>query len=82
MNIPENLKYTKDHEWVRVEGEEAYVGITDYAQGELGDIVFLEIETDGEEWAKEEVFGTIEAVKTVSDMFMPVGGEVLAVNEK
>ncbi len=82
MNIPENLKYTKDHEWVRVEGEEAYVGITDYAQGELGDIVFLEIETEGEELAKEEVFGTIEAVKTVSDMFMPVGGEVLEINEK
>lgn len=82
MNIPENLKYTKDHEWIRVEGEEAYVGITDYAQGELGDIVFIEIETEGEELAKEEVFGTIEAVKTVSDMFMPVGGEVLEVNEK
>ena len=82
MNIPENLKYTKDHEWVRVEGDEAYVGITDYAQGELGDIVFIEIETEGEELAKEEVFGTIEAVKTVSDMFMPVGGEVLEVNEK
>ncbi len=80
MNIPENLKYTKDHEWIRVEGEEAYVGITDYAQGELGDIVFLEIETEGEELAKEEVFGTIEAVKTVSDMFMPVGGEVVEVN--
>ncbi len=82
MSIPENLKYTKDHEWVRIEGEEAYVGITDYAQGELGDIVFLEIETEGEELAKEEVFGTIEAVKTVSDMFMPVGGEVVEVNEK
>lgn len=82
MNIPENLKYTKDHEWIRVEGEEAYVGITDYAQGELGDIVFLEIETEGEELAKEEVFGTIEAVKTVSDMFMPVGGEVIEVNPK
>lgn len=82
MNIPENLKYTKDHEWIRIEGEEAYVGITDYAQGELGDIVFLEIETEGEELAKEEVFGTIEAVKTVSDMFMPVGGEVVEVNEK
>ena len=81
MNIPENLKYTKDHEWVRVEGEEAYVGITDYAQGELGDIVFLEIETEGEELAKEEVFGTIEAVKTVSDMFMPVSGEVIEFNE-
>jgi len=82
MNIPENLKYTKDHEWVRVEGDEAYVGITDYAQGELGDIVFIEIETEGEELAKEEVFGTIEAVKTVSDMFMPIGGEVVEVNDK
>ncbi len=82
MNIPENLKYTKDHEWIRVEGDEAYVGITEYAQGELGDIVFIEIETEGEELAKEEVFGTIEAVKTVSDMFMPVGGEVLEINEK
>ncbi|MBI9055049.1 MAG: glycine cleavage system protein GcvH [Bacteroidales bacterium] len=82
MNIPENLKYTKDHEWVRVEGDEAYVGITDYAQGELGDIVFIEIETEGETLAKEEVFGTIEAVKTVSDMFMPIAGEVLKVNEK
>jgi len=82
MNIPENLKYTKDHEWIRVEGEEAYVGITDYAQGELGDIVFIEIETEGENLAKEEVFGTIEAVKTVSDMFMPIAGEVLEVNEK
>ena len=82
MNIPENLKYTKDHEWIRVEGEEAYVGITDYAQGELGDIVFIEIETEGEELAIEEVFGTIEAVKTVSDMFMPVSGEVVEVNPK
>jgi glycine cleavage system H protein len=82
MNIPENLKYTKDHEWIRVEGDEAYVGITDYAQGELGDIVFIEIETEGEELAKEEVFGTIEAVKTVSDMFMPIGGEVVEVNGK
>ncbi|MBU8892661.1 MAG: glycine cleavage system protein GcvH [Bacteroidales bacterium] len=82
MNIPENLKYTKDHEWLRIEGEEAFVGITDYAQGELGDIVFIEIETEGEELAKEEVFGTIEAVKTVSDMFMPVSGEVVGVNDK
>jgi len=82
MNIPENLKYTKDHEWIRVEGDEAFVGITDYAQGELGDIVFIEIETEGEELAQEEVFGTIEAVKTVSDMFMPVGGEVVEVNAK
>ncbi|MFN8255338.1 MAG: glycine cleavage system protein GcvH [Bacteroidales bacterium] len=80
MNLPENLKYTKDHEWLRVEGNEAYVGITDYAQGELGDIVFIEIETQGEALNKEDVFGTIEAVKTVSDLFMPVSGEVLDVN--
>ncbi len=80
MNIPENLLYTKDHEWLRIEGETGYVGITDFAQGELGDIVFVEIETVGETLKKEEVFGTIEAVKTVSDMFMPVGGEVLEVN--
>ena len=74
MNIPENLKYTKDHEWLRVEGENAVVGITDFAQGELGDIVFIEIETQGESLEKEAVFGTIEAVKTVSDLFMPVAG--------
>jgi glycine cleavage system H protein len=80
MNIPDNLKYTKDHEWLRVEGENAYIGITDFAQGELGDIVFIEIETTGENLKKEEVFGTVEAVKTVSDMFMPVSGEVLEVN--
>jgi glycine cleavage system H protein len=80
MNVPGNLLYTKDHEWLRVEGNMAYVGVTDFAQGELGDIVFVEIETLGEILAKEEVFGTIEAVKTVSDMFMPVGGEVLEVN--
>jgi glycine cleavage system H protein len=82
MNIPENLKYTKDHEWVKIEGDEAYLGITDYAQNELGDIVFVEIETEGEELDKEEVFGTVEAVKTVSDIFMPVSGEVLEVNSK
>ncbi len=82
MNVPENLKYTKDHEWVRVEGDEAYVGVTDFAQGELGDVVFVEVETEGETLDKEEVFGTIEAVKTVSDMFMPVSGEVLEANEK
>ena len=81
MNIPSNLKYTKDHEWIRVEGEFAFVGITDFAQGELGDIVYLEIETVGETLAKEEVFGTIEAVKTVSDLFMPVSGEILEMNE-
>ena len=81
MNIPSNLKYTKDHEWIRVEGELAYIGITDFAQGELGDIVYLEIETVGETLAKEEIFGTIEAVKTVSDLFMPVSGEILEMNE-
>ncbi len=82
MNVPENLKYTKDHEWIRVEGDEAFVGITDFAQGELSDVVFVEIETEGEQLKKEEVFGTIEAVKTVSDMFMPVSGTVLEVNAK
>lgn len=82
MNIQENLKYTKDHEWVLVKGEEATIGITDFAQSELGDIVFVEIETVGEILEKEEVFGTIEAVKTVSDMFMPVSGEVIAFNEE
>lgn len=82
MNIPSNLKYTKDHEWIRVEGETAFVGITDFAQGELGDIVYLEIETVGETLDKEEVFGTVEAVKTVSDLFMPVSGEILEMNEQ
>jgi glycine cleavage system H protein len=80
MNVPADLLYTKDHEWLRIEGEKGYVGITDFAQGELGDIIFIEIETVGEVLKKEEVFGTIEAVKTVSDLFMPVGGEVLEVN--
>ena len=82
MNIPENLKYTQDHEWIRVEGKQAFIGITDYAQGELGDIVFIEIETVDELLEKEEVFGTVEAVKTVSDLFMPVTGKVLKVNPK
>ena len=82
MKFPENLKYTKNHEWLRIEGENAYVGITDFAQKELGDIVFIEVETVGESLAKEEVFGTIEAVKTVSDMFMPVSGEVLEFNSE
>ncbi len=82
MNIPENLKFTKDHEWIRLEGKTAVVGITDFAQGELGDIVFVEIETQGEELDKEEIFGTIEAVKTVSDLYMPVTGKVLEVNPK
>src|SRR5450759_1710855 len=80
MNVPGNLLYTKDHEWLRIEGNTGYVGVTDFAQGELGDIVFIEIETVGETLAKEEVFGTIEAVKTVSDLFMPVSGEILELN--
>lgn len=80
MNTPDNVLYSKTHEWLRVEGDVAYVGITDFAQSELGDIVFLEIETVGESFAKGEVFGTIEAVKTVSDLMMPVGGTVLEVN--
>lgn len=82
MNFPDNLKYTKDHEWVRVEGDIAYVGITEFAQGELGDIVYIEIETQGETINKEAIFGTIEAVKTVSDLFMPVSGTVTEVNPK
>jgi len=80
MNFPENLKYTKDHEWIRIEGNIAHVGITDFAQGELGDIVYVEIETQGETMNKEEIFGTIEAVKTVSDLFMPVSGKIIEVN--
>lgn len=80
MNFPADLKYTKDHEWIRVEGNVAYVGITDYAQSELGEIVFVDITTEGETVEKEEVFGTIEAVKTVSDLFMPVSGEVIEAN--
>lgn len=82
MNIPSNLKYSKDHEWVRVEGDMAYIGITDFAQSELGEIVIVDITTEGETLAQEAVFGSIEAVKTVSDLFMPVGGEVLEVNPK
>lgn len=80
MNFPSDLKYTKDHEWVRINGDEAVVGITDFAQGELGDIVYVDISTVGEAVAKEAVFGTIEAVKTVSDLFMPLTGEVLEAN--
>lgn len=80
MNVPANLKYTNDHEWVRVEGDEAYVGVTDFAQSELGDIVYVEIETVGDEIAQGEVFGTVEAVKTVSDLFMPISGTVLELN--
>ena len=82
MNIPSNLKYSKDHEWVRVEGDMAYIGITDFAQSELGEIVIVDITTEGETLASEAVFGSIEAVKTVSDLFMPLGGEVLEVNPK
>jgi len=81
MNTPENLKYTKDHEWVKIEGDTATVGITDFAQSELGDIVYVEVETLDEELAQEEVFGTVEAVKTVSDLFMPLSGKVIEFNE-
>jgi glycine cleavage system H protein len=81
MNIPATLKYTKDHEWVSIDGDIATIGVTDFAQSELGDIVFVEIETVGETMDKEEVFGTIEAVKTVSDLFMPVSGEIIEFNE-
>ena len=82
MNIPTELKYTKDHEWVRVEGDEAVVGITDFAQNELGDIVFVEVETEGDSIMSEEIFGSVEAVKTVSDLFMPLSGEVLLFNSE
>jgi glycine cleavage system H protein len=82
MNVPENLRYTEKHEWIRMEGKEAYVGITDYAQSELGDVVFVEIETLRETISQGEAFGTIEAVKTVSDLFIPASGEVLEVNPK
>ncbi|MFO8239827.1 MAG: glycine cleavage system protein GcvH [Dissulfuribacterales bacterium] len=82
MNIPESLRYSKEHEWVKIEGDIVTVGITDFAQGELGDIVFVEVETVGENLNKGEVFGTIEAVKTVSDLFLPVAGEIIELNEK
>ena len=82
MNIPAELKYTKDHEWIRLEGDIAYIGITDFAQSELGDIVYVEIETVGETVTQEAIFGTVEAVKTVSDLFMPLTGEVLEINPK
>jgi glycine cleavage system H protein len=82
MNLPEELKYTKDHEWVRIEGDIAFIGITEFAQGELGDIVFVDVDTNGEDLDKEEVFGSIEAVKTVSDLFMPVSGKVISFNEQ
>ncbi|HOO19580.1 MAG TPA: glycine cleavage system protein GcvH [Paludibacteraceae bacterium] len=82
MKVPENLKYTKDHEWIRLEDDIAYVGITDFAQKELGDIVFVEVETVGEQLSAGDVFGTVEAVKTVSEIFLPVDGEILAFNEE
>ena len=82
MEFPKELKYSKDHEWLRVEAGNAYIGITEFAQGELGDIVFVDVDTEGEELEKEEVFGSIEAVKTVSDLFMPINGEVLLFNVK
>ena len=81
MSFPKDVKYTKDHEWLRVEENEAYVGITHFAQSELGDIVFIDVDTEGESLEKEEVFGSVEAVKTVSDLFMPINGEVLEFNE-
>ena len=81
MNVPNDLKYTNDHEWVKIEGDVATIGITDFAQGELGDIVYVEVETVGETIEKEEVFGTVEAVKTVSDLFMPMDGEIIEFNE-
>ena len=82
MNVPAELKYTKDHEWIKVEGDVATIGITDFAQNELGDIVYVEVETEGEELDREEVFGSVEAVKTVSDLFLPLSGEVVEFNEK
>ena len=82
MNVPAELKYTKEHEWIRVGGEEAYVGITDYAQSQLGDIVFVEVETEGDNLEAGDTFGSIEAVKTVSDLYMPVSGEVLEFNSE
>ena len=82
MNFPKELKYTKDHEWLRIEGDSAYIGITEFAQQELGDIVFVDVDTEGELLEKEEVFGSVEAVKTVSDLFMPINGKVLEFNTK
>lgn len=82
MSVPNQLRYTKDHEWIKLEGKNAIVGITEFAQGELGDIVFVEVDTEGEVLEKEEVFGTIEAVKTVSDLFMPINGEVIEFNKR
>jgi glycine cleavage system H protein len=81
MNIPQELKYTKDHEWIRIEGDQIVIGVTDFAQKELGDIVYVDVDTEGDTVEKEEVFGSVEAVKTVSDLFMPITGEVIAFNE-
>lgn len=82
MQFPENLKYSKEHEWIRIDGDVAYIGITDFAQSELGDLVYIEVDTVGETIARDEVFGTAEAVKTTSDLFMPVGGEILEFNSE
>jgi len=82
MNVPAELKYTKDHEWIKVEGDTVIIGITEFAQGELGDIVYVEIETEGESIDQEEIFGSVEAVKTVSDLFMPLSGEIIEFNEE
>lgn len=82
MNFPDNLKYTKEHEWIRMDGDVAYIGITDFAQSELGELVYVEVDTVGETIAKDEIFGTVEAVKTTSDLFMPVSGEILEFNSK
>ena len=82
MNVPSDLRYTADHEWVNIDGDIATVGVTDFAQGELGDIVFIEVETEGEELDAEDVFGTIEAIKTVADLYIPVSGKVIAINEE
>lgn len=82
MNFPDNLKYTKEHEWIRIEGDQAYIGVTDFAQSELGELVYVEVDTVGETIQKDEIFGTVEAVKTTSDLFMPVTGEVLEFNSK
>ncbi len=82
MNIPKDLKYTEDHEWVRLEGDHAYIGITDYAQGELGDVVYVDLPAEGDEFGKQDVFGSIEAVKAASDLFCPISGKVIEINEK
>ena len=82
MNIPKDLKYTEDHEWVRLEGDHAYIGITDYAQGELGDVVYVDLPAEGDEFGKQDVFGSIEAVKAASDLYCPISGKVVEINEK